>query len=353
MSEKIMFVANLFPSDISPYFGTFVKNSYDGFKENGYNIDSVVMTKENRSMKYYLIFYWNILKLVKKNNYKFIYIHYISHSALPFVLIKKKSPIILNVHGTDVQPTNKIQKILLFLITPVIKKACLIVTPSYDYKKMMIEQYKLNPENVFVSPSGGIDRKTFKLRIPLKAKINKNEELVIGYVSRIEKLKGWRTFIKLVKELENEKIKFKIVGSGSEIKEMWNYIDELKISHEIIEYSPAMSQKNLSKLFNEIDCLIFPSLKESLGLIGLEALSCGCTVIGSNITGINSYIDHRQNGYLFEKNNVEELKTYTLEYMNQSYFKRKLMMENGIKTAQKYDTEKITAELINRIRSIE
>ncbi|MGX6971781.1 glycosyltransferase family 4 protein [Vagococcus lutrae] len=354
MSDRILFISNLFPSDKSPYFGTFVKNNYEGLKKSGYNIDSIVLTKEERTVKHYLNFYWEIIKYVNNRDYQFIYIHYISNSSLPFIFMKTMNPIILNVHGTDVNPTKVIQKILLFLIRPVIKKASLIVTPSSSYKELMINRYGITENNVFVSPSGGINRKIFKPNRDLVDKTNKdtNKEFVIGYVSRIEHFKGWKIFIKLVKELENEKIKFKIVGSGSEIKQMWEYIDELEISHKLIEYLPAMDQEELSQLFNEIDCLIFPSFKESLGLIGIEALACGCTVIGSDINGINSYVKHGENGYLFEKGNIEELKKYTLRYIKKAPEDRRKMIEKGIETSENYDMEMVTKELANRIRRI-
>ena len=64
----------------------------------------------------------------------------------------------------------------------------------------------------------------------------------------------------------------------------------------------------MNDYYKQVDCLIFPTqLQESLGLVGIEALSCGCPVIGSNIGCLPEYIKHSNNGFLFTPGNIAEL----------------------------------------------
>src|SRR5690606_41173522 len=53
---------------------------------------------------------------------------------------------------------------------------------------------------------------------------------------------------------------------------------------------------------------------ESLGLVGLEAMSCGTPVIASNMAGPQTYIVNGMNGFLFSPGNSKELAQYIKKY---------------------------------------
>lgn len=52
------------------------------------------------------------------------------------------------------------------------------------------------------------------------------------------------------------------------------------------------------------DLLLLPSLHESFGLVGLEAMSCGVPVIATNRGGTDEFIDHGVNGFLHAPDDV-------------------------------------------------
>ena len=55
--------------------------------------------------------------------------------------------------------------------------------------------------------------------------------------------------------------------------------------------------------------LVLPSVNsfEAFGIVQLEAMNNGVPVVASNIKGVRSIIKNTQNGYLFQKNNYNEL----------------------------------------------
>ena len=55
------------------------------------------------------------------------------------------------------------------------------------------------------------------------------------------------------------------------------------------------------------DVFVFPSREEPLGLVGIEALTCGLPVIGTEIGGIKDYLVDNFNGLLFEPQNSNQL----------------------------------------------
>ena len=95
---------------------------------------------------------------------------------------------------------------------------------------------------------------------------------------------------------------------------------------------------------------IFPTaLNESLGLVGLEAMSCGLPVIASNIGAPSAYIKNGVNGFLYETNNVEDLVEKVLFYQQLSINEKIKMREDAILTAELYDSEKVSSSLYNQL----
>src|SRR5690606_38947865 len=116
-----------------------------------------------------------------------------------------------------------------------------------------------------------------------------------GYISRVDRGKGWETFIHALYELSNtfpsNDFRALVVGSGSELAELKKTVSLLKLD-STVDIRPPVIQRDLPLYYNQIEAFVFPTtLEESLGLVGLESMACGTPVIGSNIGGLKSYID--------------------------------------------------------------
>ena len=99
--------------------------------------------------------------------------------------------------------------------------------------------------------------------------------------------------------------------------------------------------------------MIFPTmLYESLGLVGLEAMACGCPVIGSNIGCLPEYIKDETTGFLFEPGNSHELANKIVDYYNLSDNQKDIMRMQAIKMAGKYDSDEISQRLVNKFKDI-
>ena len=87
-------------------------------------------------------------------------------------------------------------------------------------------------------------------------------------------------------------------------------------------------------------------LNESLGLVGLEAMSCGIPVLGSNIPALREYIYPNTNGDLFEMDNPMELFKKIDNFISLPIEKKKSLSNTARKTALMYDATK-TAQSLN------
>ena len=352
---KILLISNMYPSKESPYFGIFVKNFKNQLELKEVTFTLAVVkgrgaSKVEKIQKYFK-FFVDVIRKIKKNDYDAIYVHYISHSLIPLLFVKSciKKPLILNAHGSDVLVNNKIGEYVQKLVTPIIKKANLIVVPSEYFKDIVNDRFMIKQKKIFISPSGGINTQLFK------PKGIKKDIFTIGYVSRIDKGKGWDTLLEAINLLNTNGLVFRvlIIGSGAEEKLLLQNIEELKLEN-IVEYVGPRPHNELVSYFNQMNIFVFTTrLAESLGLVGLEAMACGVPVVGSNIGGLPSYIKDGVNGKLFEAGNYDKLSNYLEYFMSLDSSKLMKYQINALETAKLYDSEKVTSELLNMIKGLE
>ncbi len=66
-------------------------------------------------------------------------------------------------------------------------------------------------------------------------------------------------------------------------------------------------QAKLRDVYNAVDLFVLPSLCENLPNTIMEALACGVPCVGFNTGGIPEMIDHKENGYVAEYKNADDL----------------------------------------------
>ena len=103
-------------------------------------------------------------------------------------------------------------------------------------------------------------------------------------------------------------------------------------------------------MFNQFDLFIFPTiLNESLGLVGLEAMSCGVPVVASNIGGPSGYISDGYNGFQFGTGDVSELLKRVERYLLLTSASKDEMSNNAFKTSINYQHQKVMESLKQKL----
>jgi len=192
----------------------------------------------------------------------------------------------------------------------------------------------------------GVDRTEKSTSLSEIKEIRKNyfqandQHFLIGLVGRINRLKGHQlllnAFIEVSKKHPNAKLCF--VGSPPPNQELYltNLQSEVQQSKVAEKVSFIDFQENIFSIVESLDLIIVPSTEpESFGLIVVEAMLAKKAVIGSNIGGISTIIDHEKTGLLFEANNKEELSTAITRLINDNSLKAS-MEEKGFQKAKEH-----------------
>ncbi|MGV3240936.1 glycosyltransferase, partial [Streptococcus hyovaginalis] len=132
-----------------------------------------------------------------------------------------------------------------------------------------------------------------------------------------------------------------------EYSQMLEKIEGNNLKEEIL-LMDFLNQEQLRNIYNMIDLFIFPTTREgeSLGLVGLEAMACGTPVVGSSMAGPKEYIEHGENGFLFETGNLDDWLKQVEKYYNLTKDNKILMGENARNTSNLYSKEKVKEQLI-------
>lgn len=351
---KILVISNLYPDKKTPYHGTFVKNFIDELRKypTATKVDVCLLKGQPRSFIYklykYIFFYALIIKKLLFHKYDLIYVHFITHASIPILLVRFFRPLnlVFNIHGEDLLVVGKLANFLLRISKPLLRRAKYIVVPSYFFKEIAIKMLpEIKPHKFIVSPSSGVTPIFYKERF-FNNKLEK--KMTIGYVSRIERGKGWDTFLNAIKILKDRDVKVKVllVGGGTQEPLLNKQMQQLELLD--IKRLGRQPYTELPEIYDKIDLFVFPTkLVESLGLVGLEAMASSTPIVGSRIGGLQDYIKEGVNGFFFKPGDEEDLANKIESYLKLSISEKQIFMKAAYQTASEYESDMVLKRLFD------
>ena len=161
------------------------------------------------------------------------------------------------------------------IMTPLaIKTSKHLITVSQFSKQEIMRFYPFIQEEQISVAYGAVDSTRFHRLSSVPA----TEHPFALAVSSIDPRKNFPMLVKAFKGIEG--CLLYIVGKQNHVFSQQNGLDEELPN---VRFLGRVSDEELTRLYNQAVCFIFPSIYEGFGLPLLEAMTCGCPVLASDI----------------------------------------------------------------------
>jgi glycosyltransferase involved in cell wall biosynthesis len=186
-----------------------------------------------------------------------------------------------------------------------LKFADAAVANSNAVRRELITTEKVPEAKVFVSHNG-VETNVF---CPGQAATHPSladSSIVVGAVCALRSEKRLDLLLDAFSQIRTRfpGSKLLIVGSGEMLEPLERRAEQLKIVKDCV-FEPAKT--SVAGWMRAIDVFVMASQSESFPNALLEAMSCGCCVVGSSVGGIPELIEDGESGLLFRSGDANDL----------------------------------------------
>ena len=289
-----------------------------------------------------------ISRLVRKYKIDTIHAHWIIPQGLAAVIYKKlfnkKIKIAVTSHGTDIFGLTgtlftKIKKWVLDNANAVtgvsgaVKRA--IQDTGID-KGIPVEVIPMGVDMSKFSPDN------YDESIKKEHGIKGNFLLFIG---RLRELKGIDYLLgampKVVYEFPG--VKLLIIGEGEEKENLTAFADKIDLLDKNVIFTGAVQNDKLPGYYATADIFIGPSTTEGLGLVFIEAMSCGCPVIASDIPALADIIIDGETGFVVPPKNSVKISEKIIALLKDKPLRDELKEQGRKHVLSRFDWETVAA----------
>ena len=205
---------------------------------------------------------------------------------------------------------------------------------------------------VYRIPGEGVDSEYYcltdeedKIKERIKLGIKKEDFFVIS-VGEIRKNKNQKKIIETIQYFQNnnpdgQNIIYGIIGSGCKECALKKYVKQNGLENNVRFYGYEV---DIRKFLRAADVMVFPSIREGLGMAPLEAMFTGLPVIASSNRGSKEYIKHEKNGLLVREDTVDAYanaitQMYSYKREHKRYNREKI--RKSVTSFEKSESEKV------------
>lgn len=143
----------------------------------------------------------------------------------------------------------------------------------------------------------------------------------------------------------------KITGFGPEENKLKKLAKELGLGKEV-EFIPWLTSEEFIKMVSKCSVFVLPSLYETFGVVVIEAMALGKPIIVSDTSGPKDIIKNGLNGFLFEKDNIDQLTKYFDLLLNDENLRKKIGTIARKTVEENYNFDKVASEYLNLFNGI-
>lgn len=175
--------------------------------------------------------------------------------------------------------------------------------------------------------------------------VAENSFLILS-VGELLPRKNQQVIIRALGLLKDKNIHYILCGKGKQLAELQKLAKENQIEEQVhfLGY-----RKDVLSIYGQTDLLAFPSMREGLGLAGLEAMHCGLPLVTSNTSGPRDYMENGKTGYMFDPYDAKGFAN-GIQKLKENPELRKTCGEYNQKAIIPYYIENVKNEVLELIR---
>ncbi len=232
---------------------------------------------------------WGAWRLLRKKKVDVVHAHWLIPQGVIAVFLhsisRKKIPFLVTSHGADLHALKG--RVLDYLKCYVANHAMAVTVVSGAMREKL-QTLSVNPEKISVL-SMGVDMQD-RFREDAAVPRGRREILFVG---RLVEKKGGRYLLNAMpRVLQRFPDAFlTIAGFGPEEEALKAQVDALEL-RQSVNFLGAMSQTELPALYRRAALFVAPFVRaksgdeEGLGLVLIEAISCGCPILAGNVPAL-------------------------------------------------------------------
>ena len=290
---------------------------------------------------------WEGIKLAKKKKYDVIHTHFAIPSGPAGMILSKwlQIPLVLSVYGGDIYDPSKPysphqHRLLKWAVQRVLRQASVVVAESEDIRKKCLDIFQV-PVRTEVIPLGF---SPVAFAPTTRKELHLREDRIYGIaVSRLIPRKAYPNLLAALTFCEERDFDLLIVGDGPEESALRALAERLKLSKRV-HFLGHLSEAAKYQYLSVADFFVLSSLHEGFGIVFQEAMHCGLPIVTTNQGGQTDFLKEGRNALMappgdpsqlatcidrmvtdgnlretMRKNNIEDIKTHTLERMAEQY----------------------------------
>lgn len=297
--------------------------------------------------------YRMVKKLVEERHYRIVHCHSPIGGVVARLACRKArkngTKVVYTGHGLHFFKGAPLKNWLLFYP---IERLCakitdvLIAINKEDYQR---EKSWKECEVEYV-PGIGVDTKAFQKDILNKSERRKefgfkDDDFVFMSTGQISVRKNHEVVIRALAQVNNEKVKYLIVGFGELEVKLKQLTQELGLEKRVVY---AGYRGDVKDLLHIVDAFVFPSLQEGLPVALMEAMAVGLPVVCSRIRGNVDLVVDGEGGFLYECKDVDGFAEGITKIVNGDNYKMGLINKEVMKRFDKEEVNSCMTQLYKK-----
>ncbi len=203
-------------------------------------------------------------------------------------------------------------------------------------KRISVIHNSIDHENILPCGKECNFRKEFSIQ---------ENESIVGVLGRLSSEKGHNIFLKAIADIKQHTPKacrYVIVGDGAEKTNLQLLAKKLQIPDRVIFTG---YYHNIYCFLKFCDIFVLPSLRESLPLVLLEAMSFGIPVVATDVGGISELINDKSVGFLIKPGSSKQLGEAILQILSNSEAAERIGEKGRQRVTQQFSARRMIQKL--------